>query len=54
MIFRLRTMDKDQRHIIEVKQIKKSYKGLPEPVLNHVDLNVKAGEIFGLLGPNGA
>lgn len=54
MISRLRTMDKDQPHIIEVKQIKKSYKGLAEPVLNHVDLNVKAGEIFGLLGPNGA
>jgi ABC-2 type transport system ATP-binding protein len=41
-------------HIIEVKQLTKTYKGLEEPVLKQIDLNVKSGEIFGILGPNGA
>jgi ABC-2 type transport system ATP-binding protein len=30
------------------------YPGLPTPALDHVSLQVHAGQIFGLLGPNGA
>ena len=45
---------KDTEHIIEVKRLRKSYRGLTEPVLNDVDLQVERGEIFGILGPNGA
>lgn len=44
----------DTTHIIEVERLKKSYRGLDEPVLKGVDLHVETGEIFGILGPNGA
>lgn len=39
-------------HIIETRQLKKSYKGTG--VVNGIDLNVEAGDIYGFLGPNGA
>ncbi len=38
--------------IIELHDVSKSYGG--DPVLDHLDLEVRAGEIFALLGPNGA
>ena len=37
---------------ISVKGLTKSYLG--KTVLNHLDLSVKAGTVFGLLGANGA
>ena len=37
---------------ITVKGLTKSYLG--KTVLNHLDLSVKAGTVFGLLGANGA
>lgn len=40
--------------MIEMERIKKSYRGLAEPVLKDVDMHVNRGEIFGILGPNGA
>jgi ABC-2 type transport system ATP-binding protein len=40
--------------IIHTEQLKKSYKGLEEPVLAGVSMDVNRGEIFGILGPNGA
>lgn len=38
--------------IIQVKDLVKRYKG--KNVLNHMNLEVNEGEIFGLLGPNGS
>ena len=38
--------------IIQVKDLVKCYKG--KNVLNHINLEVNEGEIFGLLGPNGS
>ncbi|WP_238654802.1 ABC transporter ATP-binding protein [Paenibacillus piscarius] len=38
--------------IIETKQLTKTYGGTPR--VDHVDLKVQQGEIFGFLGPNGA
>jgi len=46
-------MENTATHIIEVERLTKTYKGLEEPVLKQIDLNVKRGEIFGILGPNG-
>jgi ABC-2 type transport system ATP-binding protein len=40
--------------IIHTEHLKKSYKGLEEPVLDDVTMDVNRGEIFGILGPNGA
>lgn len=40
------------REAIRVKGLTKSYKG--EVVLNNLDLSVKAGTVFGMLGENGA
>ena len=37
---------------ISVKGLTKSYHG--KTVLNHLDLSVKTGTVFGLLGANGA
>ncbi|MBP3887430.1 MAG: ABC transporter ATP-binding protein [Cellulosilyticum sp.] len=38
--------------VIEVKDLVKRYKD--KVVLNHMDLEINEGEIFGLLGPNGS
>ncbi len=40
--------------LIKVSGLKKSYKGNPMPVLKGIDLEIKRGEFFGLLGPNAA
>lgn len=40
--------------IIEVKQLKKVYKGTNEEALKGIDLTVYKGELLGLLGPNAA
>ncbi len=39
---------------IEVKHLKKIYKGSLQPAVNDISFSVKQGEIYGLLGPNGA
>ncbi|MCP4313305.1 MAG: ABC transporter ATP-binding protein [Bacteroidetes bacterium] len=40
--------------IIYIDQLKKRYKGSHEEALKGVDLEIKSGEFFGLLGPNAA
>lgn len=40
------------KKIIEVKGLEKKYAG--RTVLNHIDLTICEGEIFGLLGANGS
>ena len=39
-------------YVIETKQITKSYGSLL--ALDHVDIHVRRGEIYGLIGDNGA
>ncbi len=39
-------------HIIEIKDLVKDYR--TTRAVDHLNLNIKKGEIFGLLGPNGA
>ncbi len=43
-----------KKKIIEVKNLSKKYYGESKFALNHIDLSIKQGSIFGLLGPNGA
>ncbi len=40
--------------VIRTQQLQKRYPGAEAPAVDHLDLEVFAGEIFGLLGPNGA
>ncbi|MDA8297104.1 MAG: ATP-binding cassette domain-containing protein [Actinomycetota bacterium] len=40
--------------VIWTEQLQKRYPGAEAPAVDHLDLEVFAGEIFGLLGPNGA
>ncbi len=40
--------------IIRVKKLAKKYNGGVKYALDHIDLSIKEGSIFGLLGPNGA
>ena len=42
------------RPVIEIKELKKTYKGAEEPAIKSISLDIFEGEIFGLLGPNGA
>jgi ABC-2 type transport system ATP-binding protein len=39
--------------LIEIKDLNKKYGPGAQPVLNHLSLNLEAGRIIGLLGPNG-
>lgn len=39
-------------NVIEIEDLTKEFDGLV--AVDHVTLNVKAGEVFGFLGPNGA
>ena len=39
---------------IEVRGLRKQFRGAPSPALDGVDFSVEAGEIFGVVGPNGA
>ncbi|NIQ07737.1 MAG: ABC transporter ATP-binding protein, partial [Candidatus Korarchaeota archaeon] len=41
-----------KKYVIETQNLTKNYNGLV--AVDHVDLQVKNGEIFGYLGPNGA
>ncbi len=41
-------------NIIYIEKLKKRYKGSKEEALKGVDLKIKSGEFFGLLGPNAA
>ena len=43
-----------KKKIIEVKNLAKKYKNDSKYALDHIDLSIKEGSIFGLLGPNGA
>jgi len=40
--------------IITISDLKKSYKGNPDLILNGINLNIEEGEFLGLLGPNAA
>jgi ABC-2 type transport system ATP-binding protein len=40
--------------LIQVSGLKKVYKGNPMPVLKGIDLTIRRGDFFGLLGPNAA
>jgi ABC-2 type transport system ATP-binding protein len=44
----------EEKVIVEIQGIVKTYKDSIEPAVNHLTLNIYEGEIFGLLGPNGA
>jgi ABC-2 type transport system ATP-binding protein len=43
---------KNGKHIIEVRGMTKRFGELT--AVDHVDLTVRAGEIYGFLGPNGS
>lgn len=43
-----------QKKIIRVKKLTKQYHGESKYALDHIDLSIRKGSIFGLLGPNGA
>lgn len=43
-----------KKKIIEVKQLAKKYKNDSKYALDHIDLSIRKGSIYGLLGPNGA
>src|SRR2546429_5490775 len=43
---------KNGEHVIEVREMTKRFGELT--AVDHVDLTVRAGEIFGFLGPNGS
>lgn len=40
------------KQFLEAKSLRKAYNG--RPVVRNVDVNIKSGEIVGLMGPNGA
>lgn len=44
-------MNNEQPLAIDVKGLSKSFNG--KPAVDHIDLTVKRGEIFGFMGPNG-
>ncbi|MDQ3049176.1 MAG: ABC transporter ATP-binding protein [Bacteroidota bacterium] len=44
----------NQEFAIQVDQLKKVYKGSPQPAVNNISFHISRGSIFGLLGPNGA
>ncbi len=43
-----------KKKIIEVRNLSKKYSGENKYALDHIDLSINQGSIFGLLGPNGA
>ena len=43
-----------KKKIIEVKKLAKKYKNDSKYALDHIDLSIRKGSIYGLLGPNGA
>ncbi|MEE2694812.1 MAG: ABC transporter ATP-binding protein [Pseudomonadota bacterium] len=43
-----------KKKIIEVRNLTKKYNKEKKYALDHIDLSIKQGSIFGLLGPNGA
>jgi len=40
--------------VLEITNLSKTYKGAKKPAVNHINLSLKPGEIFGFLGLNGA
>ncbi len=40
--------------VIEIRELKKIYRGSKTPALSNISLSIQRGSIFGLLGPNGA
>jgi ABC-2 type transport system ATP-binding protein len=47
-------MNMDERPVIETEQLTRIFSGSEVPAVDHLDLRVPRGVIFGLLGPNGA
>ena len=43
-----------ENKIIEVSGLSKKYTSAKSFALDHIDLTINSGSIFGLLGPNGA
>ena len=43
-----------KKKIVGVKNLTKKYRGSSSYALDHIDLSINQGSIFGLLGPNGA
>ena len=43
-----------ENKIIEFSGLTKKYTSSNSLALDHIDLTIKSGSIFGLLGPNGA
>lgn len=41
-------------NIIEIRDLKKTFKGALEPAVNGISFSIGRNEVFGLLGPNGA
>ena len=39
--------------IIKTRGLTKVYKGRQKPAVDHLDLQIEEGELFGFLGPNG-
>jgi ABC-2 type transport system ATP-binding protein len=48
------TAEAAEQAIIRTEGLTKVYAGADFTAVDHLDLNIQAGEIFGLLGPNGA
>ncbi|HUL50085.1 MAG TPA: ATP-binding cassette domain-containing protein [Gemmatimonadales bacterium] len=44
----------DDRAVIQTEQLTRTFGGSELPAVDHLDLSVPGGVIFGLLGPNGA
>ena len=43
-----------EKHIIDIKNLSKTYKGSNSPAVNQLSLQVETQNIHGILGPNGA
>ena len=44
----------DNKAIIEIQDLTKTFKGVVEPAVKNISFTIDRNEIFGLLGPNGA
>ncbi len=51
---RTRQLNMETETAVEVKELRKTYKGGNVLALDGIDLRIARGEIFGLIGPNGA
>ena len=44
----------ENRTMVEIKNLKKTFPGWDHPVLNGVDITVKKGDVVVILGPSGS